>query len=80
MLKEAVEYLEEQKKQDSTYTYEILLVDDGSRDDTIQVALDYAKSVPQVDMRVLALDKNRGKGGAVTQVKIDKRHGRKGFF
>lgn len=70
MLKETVEYLEAQKKLDQTYTYEIILVDDGSRDDTINVALDYAKTVPQVDLRVLALDKNRGKGGAVTQVNI----------
>lgn len=70
MLKETVEYLEEQKKQDTTYTYEIILVDDGSRDNTIQVALDYAKTVPDVDLRILALDKNRGKGGAVTQVSI----------
>lgn len=70
MLKETVEYLEEQKKQDSTYTYEIILVDDGSRDNTIQVALDYAKTVPEVDLRILALEKNRGKGGAVTQVSV----------
>ncbi|GAA5815876.1 hypothetical protein MFLAVUS_009395 [Mucor flavus] len=67
MLKETVEYLESQKKNDNNYTYEIILVDDGSRDDTINVALKFAKTVPEVDMRVLALEKNRGKGGAVTQ-------------
>lgn len=68
MLKETVEYLEAQKKNDKNYTYEIILVDDGSRDNTIDVALDFAKTVPEVDIRILALDKNRGKGGAVTQV------------
>lgn len=70
MLKETVEYLEEQKNEDNTYTYEIILVDDGSRDNTIQVALDYVKTVPHVDLRILALEKNRGKGGAVTQVSL----------
>lgn len=68
MLKETVEYLEAQKKNDNNYTYEIILVDDGSRDDTIEVALNFSKTVPEVDMRILALEKNRGKGGAVTQV------------
>ncbi len=68
MLKETVDYLEAQKKLHETNTYEIILVDDGSRDNTIDVAIDYAKTVPHVDLRVLALDRNRGKGGAVTQV------------
>lgn len=68
MLKETVEYLENQKKVDENYTYEIIVVDDGSRDNTIDVALEFAKTTPEVDIRVLALDKNRGKGGAVTQV------------
>lgn len=69
MLKETVDYLELQKKNDSTYTYEIILVDDGSRDSTVQVALDFAQTVQDVNIRILALEKNRGKGGAVTQVK-----------
>ncbi|KAI7892355.1 nucleotide-diphospho-sugar transferase [Mucor mucedo] len=67
MLKETVEYLEAQKKVDENYTYEIIVVDDGSRDNTIDVALEFAKTSPEADIRVLALDKNRGKGGAVTQ-------------
>jgi dolichyl-phosphate beta-glucosyltransferase len=74
MLKETVDYLEAQKHKDSTFTYEILLVDDGSRDNTVQVALDYAKTIQDVDIRILALDKNRGKGGAVTQVKKKKKN------
>ncbi|KAI8360830.1 nucleotide-diphospho-sugar transferase [Blakeslea trispora] len=63
MLKETIAYLEELKDM----TFEIIIVDDGSRDKTIDVALKFAKQCPQVDIRVLALDKNRGKGGAVTQ-------------
>ncbi|CAO3640764.1 unnamed protein product [Mucor fragilis] len=67
MLKETVEYLEDQKNKDATYTYEIIIVDDGSRDNTVQVAMDFAEKQPNADIRILALDKNRGKGGAVTQ-------------
>jgi len=72
MLKETVEYLEQQRNKDATYTYEIIIVDDGSRDNTVQVAMDFAEKQPNVDIRILALDKNRGKGGAVTQVSLGK--------
>lgn len=68
MLEEAAEYLEQQKKLDQTYTYEIIIVDDGSRDNTIDVAVKFAKEHPNSDIRLLAMEKNRGKGGAVTQV------------
>ncbi|RCI03887.1 dolichyl-phosphate beta-glucosyltransferase [Rhizopus stolonifer] len=63
MLEETVDYLLSQKD----LTFEIIIVDDGSHDNTIQVALEFAKQYEQVDIRILALDKNRGKGGAVTQ-------------
>lgn len=47
--------------------YEILIVDDGSRDRTIQVALDFSRKHNLHDiLRVVKLAKNRGKGGAVT--------------
>lgn len=69
MLKETVDYLLTQQKQDPSYTFELIIVDDGSRDNTIQTALDFAKENSNVDIRILALEKNRGKGGAVTQVR-----------
>ena len=70
MLTETIEFLQEKKQQDKTFTYEIIIVDDGSRDQTVQVAFDFAKEHKEkdVDIRILALEKNRGKGGAVTQV------------
>ncbi|PWZ03235.1 hypothetical protein BCV70DRAFT_197465 [Testicularia cyperi] len=48
-------------------SYEVLIVDDGSKDDTHKLALDYAKSHPDVSsaVRVVRLTQNRGKGGAV---------------
>ncbi|KAI9244812.1 nucleotide-diphospho-sugar transferase [Phascolomyces articulosus] len=68
MLTEAIEFLQQKEQRNKKFTYEILIVDDGSRDNTIQVALEFAKSHDgNVDIRVLGLEKNRGKGGAVTQ-------------
>jgi dolichyl-phosphate beta-glucosyltransferase len=69
MLAEAVDYLH------STFPkhdYEILLIDDGSSDDTTGMALDWSKEyiakgllLPD-QLRVVKLKQNRGKGGAVT--------------
>ncbi|KAK4145920.1 glycosyltransferase [Dichotomopilus funicola] len=47
--------------------YEILIVDDGSRDRTVEVALAFARRHGLHDiLRVIKLARNRGKGGAVT--------------
>eukprot|EP01041_Mallomonas_annulata_P005587 gene5587-11263_t len=46
-------------------TYEIIIVDDGSKDHTVDVVLAYMKE--NSNIRLLKLAKNRGKGGAVTR-------------
>ena len=46
-------------------TYEVIIVDDGSKDSTTQTALDYVDKFGSDKVRVLTLAKNRGKGGAV---------------
>lgn len=47
--------------------YEILIINDGSRDRTVEVALDFSRRHGLHDiLRVVTLEKNRGKGGAVT--------------
>ncbi|KAL1873804.1 hypothetical protein VTK73DRAFT_767 [Phialemonium thermophilum] len=47
--------------------YEILIVDDGSRDRTAHVALEFAARRGLHDvLRVIRLERNRGKGGGVT--------------
>ncbi|ETS82406.1 hypothetical protein PFICI_04282 [Pestalotiopsis fici W106-1] len=47
--------------------YEILIVDDGSTDKTEQVVLEFSEKHGLHDvLRLIKLDKNRGKGGAVT--------------
>ncbi|PKS08944.1 hypothetical protein jhhlp_003557 [Lomentospora prolificans] len=47
--------------------YEIIVVSDGSRDRTVEVVLEFSKKHKLHDiLRVVTLEKNRGKGGAVT--------------
>ncbi|PNP41639.1 hypothetical protein TGAMA5MH_06424 [Trichoderma gamsii] len=47
--------------------YEIIIVNDGSRDKTVDVVLDFAQKNGLDDvLRVVSLTKNRGKGGGVT--------------
>ena len=47
--------------------YEILLVDDGSKDRTVEVALAFSRKHKLHDvLRICKLKENRGKGGAVT--------------
>jgi dolichyl-phosphate beta-glucosyltransferase len=65
MLDEAFDYLEMRTKKDSSFSYEIIVVDDGSKDKTTEVALKYNRKYSSDKLRVLKLDQNRGKGGAV---------------
>lgn len=60
MLDEALAYL-----RTAGFSYEIIVVSDGSRDNTVQVAQRYARQAGSNQLRVLALERNRGKGGAV---------------
>ncbi|KAK6167057.1 hypothetical protein SNE40_021165 [Patella caerulea] len=66
MLDEALEYLENRNKI-SNFTYEIVIVDDGSKDATSKVGLKYSQKYGTDKVRVMTLYKNRGKGGAVRQ-------------
>lgn len=65
MLDEAMKYLEDRKKRDGKFSYELIVVDDGSKDKTTEVALGYVKRFGAERVRVLTLQRNRGKGGAV---------------
>ncbi|KAG8854880.1 dolichyl-phosphate beta-glucosyltransferase [Tulasnella sp. 330] len=49
----------------SKRTFEIIVVDDCSKDATTSTALEFAKQNPKIDIRVVTFARNRGKGGAV---------------
>lgn len=68
MLDEALEYLEKRSQMDATFQYEVIVVSDGSKDSTVEVAQKYVKKYSADKVRVLNLIKNRGKGGAVRLV------------
>lgn len=66
-LRKAVDYLRRRG-----VAYELLVVDDGSRDATVQVAAGFAAE----GVTVLRLERNRGKGAAVTAGVLASRGGR----
>ncbi|GAU97940.1 hypothetical protein RvY_09158 [Ramazzottius varieornatus] len=65
MLEECIEYLHSRQKTNRDFTFEIIVVDDGSRDKTHEVAMGYSARLGSDCFRVLKLAQNRGKGGAI---------------
>jgi len=65
MVDEALVHLKKRQAEDKDFTWEMIIVDDGSKDKTTQVALEYTKQEGSERVRVLSLKKNRGKGGAL---------------
>jgi len=61
MLEECLQFLKDRKD----LSFEVILVDDGSKDNTSKVGLSYVDKYGSDSVRVLTLAKNRGKGGAV---------------
>lgn len=67
-LDEMLNWLTLRNKADPKFTFEIILVDDGSKDGTASVGYDYAKKFGSDAMRVLRVLPNGGKGNAVKKV------------
>ncbi|XP_017047802.1 dolichyl-phosphate beta-glucosyltransferase [Drosophila ficusphila] len=65
MLDECLAFLEQKSGGSPTFSYEVIVVSDGSQDATVKVALGYSKKHGAEKVRVLELIENRGKGGAV---------------
>ncbi|KAG8333081.1 dolichyl-phosphate beta-glucosyltransferase [Homalodisca vitripennis] len=65
MLDECFEFLEARRRDSVRFTYEVIVVSDGSKDRTVEVAQRYTREYGANQCRVLDLRTNRGKGGAV---------------
>ncbi|XP_024526403.1 dolichyl-phosphate beta-glucosyltransferase [Selaginella moellendorffii] len=66
-LDETLRYLEGRAAVNKSFTYEIIIVDDGSRDNTVKVAFDYIKKYKMDNVRLIKQGVNCGKGAAVTK-------------
>jgi len=68
MLEECFEYLERREQNEKKFSYEVIIVNDGSKDRTSDIAMRYVEKYGSDKCRLLHLVKNRGKGGAVRLV------------
>jgi dolichyl-phosphate beta-glucosyltransferase len=66
MLDECLEFL---ASRHPAVTYEVIVVSDGSQDGTAEIAREYTKKHGSDIVRVMELETNRGKGGAVRLVR-----------
>ncbi|KNA18514.1 hypothetical protein SOVF_069880 [Spinacia oleracea] len=64
-LDETINYLQQRGEKDKSFTYEVVIVDDGSVDGTKKVAFDFVKKYKVENVRVLLLGRNYGKGEAI---------------
>ncbi|RKO93803.1 nucleotide-diphospho-sugar transferase, partial [Blyttiomyces helicus] len=74
MMAEMFDYLKAREAREPSFTWEVIVVDDGSRDATADLARKLGGGVgakgsgpKRGEVRVMVLEINRGKGGAVTQ-------------
>jgi len=65
MLDETLAYLKQRAARDARFTWEVLIVDDGSTDNTAAIAMKYVEKEGVDSVRLLKLFRNVGKGGAV---------------
>ena len=65
MMLECTDFLEKRCRRDKSFSYEVIIADDGSKDSTTKEGWKWSKQLGSDKVRVLTLKKNRGKGGAV---------------
>ncbi|XP_022133738.1 dolichyl-phosphate beta-glucosyltransferase-like [Momordica charantia] len=63
-LEETINYLRQRAAKDKTFSYEVVIVDDGSVDATKGVAFNLVRKYSVENVRVILLGKNHGKGEA----------------
>jgi len=72
----SIKYFKERSNNDNTFTWEIIVVNDGSKDNTKDVVLNnYCKKYSSDELRLLSYDVNQGKGYAVQQGMLHSRGG-----
>ncbi|XP_075496651.1 uncharacterized protein LOC142533686 isoform X2 [Primulina tabacum] len=64
-LDETLNYLKERSAKDKSFSYEVVIVDDGSADGTRRVAFEYSLTYTIDNIRVVLLGMNHGKGEAI---------------
>ncbi|KAL6523811.1 hypothetical protein OROHE_016349 [Orobanche hederae] len=64
-LKSFFSYLEERARKDKLFSYEVVIVDDGSADGTKRVAFEFVERYMVENVRVILLGRNHGKGEAI---------------
>ncbi|GJY39408.1 dolichyl-phosphate beta-glucosyltransferase [Tanacetum coccineum] len=67
-LDETINYLQQRSKKDQSFSYEVIIVDDGSKDGTKRVAFDFVRKYKVDNVRVILQKKNQGKGEAIRKV------------
>ncbi|PIA51134.1 hypothetical protein AQUCO_01100165v1 [Aquilegia coerulea] len=60
-------YLQQRVAKDKSFSFEVLIVDDGSADGTNKVAFELVRRYSIDNVRVILLRKNRGKGEAIRE-------------
>ncbi|KAH9703047.1 Dolichyl-phosphate beta-glucosyltransferase [Citrus sinensis] len=64
-LDETLNYLQQRAAKDKSFTYEVLIIDDGSSDGTKRVAFDFVRKYTVDNVRIILLGRNHGKGEAI---------------
>ncbi|KAI3751371.1 hypothetical protein L2E82_22455 [Cichorium intybus] len=64
-LDETMNYLQQRSKKDPSFSYEVIVIDDGSKDGTKRVAFDFVRKYKVDNIRVILQRKNQGEGEAI---------------
>eukprot|EP01156_Anaeramoeba_ignava_P011682 Anaeramoba_ignava/a484499_30.p1 GENE.a484499_30~~a484499_30.p1 ORF type:complete len:261 (-),score=79.57 a484499_30:69-851(-) len=64
-MEEIIDYLSQRKEKDPNFSWEIVILDDFSKDKTSEIALNFSKKYTTDNIRLLRTSKNHGKGGGV---------------
>ncbi|RDX92016.1 Dolichyl-phosphate beta-glucosyltransferase [Mucuna pruriens] len=64
-LEESMNYLQQRTLKDPSFSYEVVIIDDGSADETKRVAFEFVRKYTVDKVRVILLGRNHGKGEAI---------------